>query len=162
MRGPRWEPEGCEALRGARRVERPNISRFFHSLVANVVLKMTPEKLKRALLVGHGLVQTDTPARTPHVHTCSPSTDHTAQMTRVHWLKTSCAPKNVPSHPRVMSRPLLHATLSTSSPSLSSTSDVLLVVFFCEPRLVVHVSNHLLRRSTARWHFHGIPLLHKS
>ena len=56
-----------------------------------------------------------------------------------------------------MSQPLLHATLSTSSPSLTSTSPVFVVVFLSEPRPVVHVSNYSLRRSTARWHFNGIP-----
>ena len=34
------------------------------------------------------------------------------------------------------------------------------VVFFSEPRPVVHVSNYPLRRSTAGWHFDGISLLH--
>ena len=52
-------------------------------------------------------------------------TDHTAQMPCVHWLKTSCAPKKTFLHPRVMSHPMLHATLSTSSPSLSPASLVL-------------------------------------
>ena len=64
--------------------------------------------------------------RTPHLHMYSHSTKHTAQMSCVQWLKTSCAPKKKVPHPRVVVRPLLHATLSTSSPSLSSTSLVLL------------------------------------
>ena len=50
-------------------------------------------------------------------------------MTCVHWLKGPEGSRRVVRritsfHPRVMSRPLLHATLSTSSPSLSSTSPV--------------------------------------
>ena len=35
------------------------------------------------------------------------------------------------------------------------------VVFFSEPRPVVHVSNYPLRRSIAGWHFYGIHLLHR-
>ena len=38
--------------------------------------------------------------RTPHFHMYSHCTDHTAQMTCVHWLKTSCAPENIPSSTR--------------------------------------------------------------
>ena len=35
------------------------------------------------------------------------------------------------------------------------------VVFFSEPRPVVHVSNYPLRRSIAGWHLYGIHLLHR-
>ena len=65
-------------------------------------------------------------------------------------------------HPRVVVRPLLHATLSTSSPSLFFHLCCVVVVFFSEPRPVVHVSYYPLRRSTAGWHFYGIHLFHKS
>ena len=41
--------------------------------------------------------------RTPHVHMYSHSTDHTAQMKCVQWLKTSCALKNMPSSMRHVS-----------------------------------------------------------
>ena len=40
---------------------------------------------------------------------------------------------------------------------LSSVTDVI----FSEPRPVVHASIYSLQRSTARWHFYGIQLLHR-
>ena len=35
------------------------------------------------------------------------------------------------------------------------------VVLFSEPKPVVHVPTYPLRRSTAGWHFYGIPLFHR-
>ena len=74
-----------------------------------------------------GGVDRDT-CRTPHFHMYSHSTDHTAQMTCVQKAQSSRlkAPGIFVCHQRVMVHPLLHATLSTSSPSLSSTSPVVL------------------------------------
>ena len=71
----------------------------------------------------------------------SHSTDHTAQMTCVHWFKGPEGSRRVVRrktslHPRVMSHPLLHGTLSTSSPSLSSTSPVLLSTSSPNPDLL--------------------------
>ena len=65
--------------------------------------------------------------RTPHFHMYGHFTDHTAQVTCVHVLKAQgiFVRRKAFLHPRVMVGPLLHATLSTSPPSLSSTSPVL-------------------------------------
>ena len=93
--------------------------------------------------------------RTPHFHMYSHSTEHSAQMTCVQRLKTSCAPKKTFLHPRVTVHSLLHATLSTSSPSLPSTSPVLLSscspnpdslstypIIHCEDPRQVHTPQH--------------------
>ena len=82
--------------------------------------------------------------RTPHFHMYSHTTDHTAQMTCVHRLKGPEGSRRVVRrkaslHPRVMVRPLLHVTLSTSSP---------FVVFFSEPRPVVQDPRQALLRNT--------------
>ena len=105
-------------------------------------------------------LSTETPAAR-HTFTCTV----TPQVTQHRWHVYICSRRVVrrktSHHPRVMSLPLLHATLSTFSPSLSSASCVV-VFFLSEPRPVVHVSNYPLRRSTAGWHCYGRPLLHRS
>ena len=63
--------------------------------------------------------------RTPHFHMYSHSTDHTTQMTCAQRLREFLRVKTGHSSTRHGSS-LLHATMSTSSPSLSSTSLVLL------------------------------------
>ena len=57
----------------------------------------------------------------PHFHVYRHSTDHT-----VHWLKTSCAPKNIPSSSRHVSSFAARDTEHFLTFSLSSTSPVLL------------------------------------
>ena len=89
----------------------------------------------------------------------SHSTEHTAQMTCVQWLKDVLrAEKDVPSSTRHGSSFAARDTEHFLTVSLFCISCVV-VVFFSEPRPVVHVSNYPLRRSTAGWHFYGIPFL---
>ena len=105
-----------------------------------------------------GGVDRDT-CRTPHFYMYSHSTDHTAQTTCVQWLKTSCAPKSIPSSTRHGSPFAARDTEHFLTVSLFYLSCVV-VVFSTEPRLVVHESDCPLRRPTAGWHFYGIHLLH--
>ena len=78
-------------------------------------------------------LSTETPAAR-HTFTCTV----TPQVTQHRWHVYICSRRVVrrktSHHPRVMSLPLLHATLSTFSPSLSSASCV--VVFFSNPDLL--------------------------
>ena len=106
----------------------------------------------------HGSVDRYT-CRTPHFHMYSHCTDHITQMTCVHWLKTSCAPKNIPSSMRHVSPFAARDTEHFLTFSFFYLSCVT-VVLSSEPRPVVHVSSYPLRRSTAGWYFHGNPLLH--
>ena len=91
-----------------------------------------------------------------HMFTC------TAQTTCVHGSRglTSSSPNCVPktfTRPRVMFRFALHSTLNASTCSLSPTSLVLHSSTSPTPDLLVHASIHPLQRSTAGWHFYGIP-----
>ena len=104
-------------------------------------------------------------SRTPclHAYSCSQFVCTVTFITQHAWLKVKfyCVPKQI-THPHVMVHSLLHATLGTSSQSVSFFHlSCVVVVIFPEPRLVVHVSNNPLWRSTAGRYFHGIPLLHR-
>ena len=88
---------------------------------------------------------------------CSHSTDHTAQMTCVQWLKGPEDPRRVvTSSTRHVSSFFARDTEHFLTLSFFYLSCVV-VVLFSEPRPVVHVSNYPLRRSMAGWHFYRMP-----
>ena len=95
--------------------------------------------------------------RTPHCHMYSHSTEHTAWMTCVHWLKGFLCAKIGHSCTRHVSSFAARDTEHFLTFSFFYLFCVV-VVFFSEPGPVVHVSNCPLRRSTAGWHF----LLHRN
>ena len=111
------------------------------SAYAQVEMEDAPKLLKNPKSDCSEIVDRYT-CRTPHFHIYSHHTDHTAQTTCVHGSRLSCVPKK---------RSVIHAswfalclTVHWALPhriSLTYLSCVA-VVFFSQPRPVVHVSNY--------------------
>ena len=96
--------------------------------------------------------------RTPHFHMYSLSTEHTAQMTCVQWLKTSRAPQNISSSTRHDSSFATHDTERFFTVSiLPLLCRLLLRIQICCPRIQLSIA-----KIHGRMRFHGIHLLHTS